>query len=287
MGSFFGHAASGILFMILASWWTIQRTFNNYYRNYRRTRRKARLPCMNVPFEGILVVFLALSGFIGEQVYKTWKWRIFDNEGNFIYSNIWQHCTMWAAFAFYGAAKIAVATCFKGSERWAQVFLTFAYFIECLLFYFHLHGRTELNVQMHLLEVTIVFMCILFSAGEIWLPADEVLPWLRTWATFVQGSWMLQIGSTLYHPLRSKDYEWDEDDHLNIKFFTMVFAWHCILGTIVVAVQVFVTKVIMKYMCGLQYSSTYTGLEDKDEEEEERFIMETKNNFSDEECKVN
>ncbi|XP_071963259.1 transmembrane protein 45A-like [Antedon mediterranea] len=284
MGGFFGHAASGIMFMALSVWWNLQRVFNSTYpriggggRKGNNRYSKLHLLLRRLPVEGILVLVLALSGLIGEQVYKTWRWRLFNKDGVFIYSSIWQHCTMWAGFAMYGAAKIAVGTWFKGQERWANVFLAFAFFIECTLFSFHLHGRSALNIRMHVIQVIMVFLCLLFTLGEIWLPKDDVLPWLRIWATFIQGSWMLQIGCTLYHPL--SDYSWDEDDHLNVKFFSMIFAWHCMLAIIVIIVQIIAMKITLRFS-GMSYSFPYSGLHNE-EEEHSLTTVQTKVRFND------
>ncbi|XP_071950191.1 transmembrane protein 45A-like [Antedon mediterranea] len=287
MGSFPGHAMSGISFLALATFWTIQQTFNPTYASYQRTGRRGDRMLQRLkrlPVEGTVVFVIGVIGIIGEQVYKTWKWRLFDDHGVVVYSDVWQHCTMYAVFAIYGVSKIAVGTYLKGAERWTKVFLTFAYFVECMLFYFHLHGRTELNIRLHTLEVLAVFMCVLFSAGEIWFPRDDVLPWLRTWATFLQGTWMLQVGSTLYHPLRNDDYSWDEDDHLNVKFFSMIFAWHCILGIVVVTLQIILIKTTMRCVFGALPSS-YTGL-NGDAEENHLVFIGGRNNTSDEECQI-
>ncbi|XP_033115511.1 transmembrane protein 45B-like [Anneissia japonica] len=255
MGTFLGHISSGSMFIALSIFWIMKQSYHLVAtRNLTRQNSWLNIPffrlILNFPLEGAAIMIFTTGGFIGENVHPHWKWKMFVN-GKFVYTNVWIHCTIWTTFWIYGFVKVLTKNYMKDAITWVPVFRTFTYFIQCTLFYFHLGahhvitsetgqsqngtqihhgGRSLMNVKMHIMAVIATFLSLMFSAGEIWLKKDKIIPWLRIWASLLNGTWLVQIAFTLF-PLKEIN-KWDEDNHQNAKFVVMLFGWHCMLTII-------------------------------------------------------
>nr|XP_006821028.1 PREDICTED: transmembrane protein 45B-like [Saccoglossus kowalevskii] len=184
--------------------------------------------------ESSLLCSLLLALF-SEQSWPYKKWAMFDKNDpgrRFVHSAEWQHCTMYTFFGVAGAVQILARTCVCGLKEFEKFFLALAYFVEGLLFYFHVHGRTPLDISVHYMLVIAVMLAAAVTVAEIWKGDDPLLPFIRTGLTITQGTWFWQVGFMLYPP---NGVQWDEDSHSNIMFVTMAFCWHIVACILVMA----------------------------------------------------
>ncbi|XP_032820556.1 transmembrane protein 45B [Petromyzon marinus] len=241
MGNFKGHALPGSFFILFAVWWAIK-----YPLRYRWRQRKlggggggggggpTGLPASCVAsenrldiIEGAVKTVFSIVGMMAEQFVPDGPhMRLYNRqEGGWDHLMNWQHTTMYLFFAISGVADIVTHTCrgmpLRGLDR---LMLALAVFVEGYLFYFHLHGRTMLDVHVHTLLLLPVFTGSLTIFLEVFLRDNAILELLRTSFALLQGTWFFQIGFVLYPPNGAP--EWDQADMGNMMFITMCFCWH-------------------------------------------------------------
>lgn len=144
----------------------------------------------------------------------------FDHIGN------GQHATMFFFYGLSGIVDILVdrrsPLLPRGSE---YVFGIFAVVVETMLFLFHLHDRTLLDVVIHTLLVYVLYATIAVILLEMWWKNSPLPVFVRILLFFVQGTWFWQVGFILYNPLPGA-VKWNENDHEAVMIATMMFGWH-------------------------------------------------------------
>ncbi|XP_072177624.1 transmembrane protein 45B-like [Diadema setosum] len=264
MGTFIGHAAPGAFFIVFSIWWMIQYAYTRVALDNGRQRPRSRILFIlhRLPVEGTFIVLCAIGGFIGEMMYPAPKWTLIGSDGNWKHPNEWQHCTMYTYFGIYGAVNIMARTCLPAAAPFEKVFGALAFAIEGMLFFFHTHGREELDVQLHFLLVIAIFACFLTTAAEVWRKEDRLLPLFRFVFTMLQGTWFWHVGIVLYWPPSGE--QWDQDSHLNLMFTTVMFTWHLLIDMLVLLFVYGCTSLILR-VCGLssvRYSQMNNGPEE-------------------------
>ncbi|XP_077992800.1 transmembrane protein 45B-like [Glandiceps talaboti] len=285
-GASIGHATPGVIFVILGVWWAGKYAYRFKSGNSERGRQCLETLCRRGPlkklsilcrfsvefWEGLVVLATAVIGFFGEQSIPYMKWEMFnstDADGVFIHGDEWQHCTMYTFFGIYGAAVVLARTLVTGLEPYEMFFGALAFFVEGMLFYFHVQGRnTHLDVVTHMMLVIAASGCSFFSLLEVWMPKDKLVPFLRSGSTILQGTWLLQIASMLSKQWVDKCAPW-EDTHANVMFVTMAFCWHIvaviiILGVIVGTVSLFL-RIRRNHTSIAQYATLTQKVESDDE----------------------
>jgi len=107
-----------------------------------------------------------------------------------------------------------------------------AFVVEAVLFMFHLHGRTQMDVLIHTLLVYVIYANIIIVVLEIRYRHSIAVALSRAYSVFLQGTWFWQAGFLLYNPLPGA-VAWRGDDHDQMMVVTMMFAWH-MAGVLVV-----------------------------------------------------
>ncbi|KAK7078816.1 Transmembrane protein 45B [Halocaridina rubra] len=229
MANFIGHTLPGVLLTILGMWWAYnmwmryflcQRTISSGIRSrikYANTASFTSPCCSKIPFEGVFKATVVPIGMIAE--YMT----AFNSEGKFSSFNNLQHLTIYFFFALNGVMDILLHYKWpipKGSD-YASAFLGFA--MEGVLFYYHLHGRSILDVQVHMLLLFVVVGCLASVAVEMANKHSVLAGLTRGYCVILQGTWLIQIGFILYSPLGTK---WKGDDHNDMMVATALFCWH-------------------------------------------------------------
>lgn len=234
MGTFAGHALPGTFFLIYAFWYTIQ-IFNRYFQCQKRNARftstisfPSTCLCGRLrkwPVEAVTKIFFATVGFSGEIITGM------DN-GVFTLMGNGQHATMFFAFGLSGVLE--VLTYFKAPLPPDTDYISniLAFMIELVLFHFHLHGRTALDVLLHVLLIYIISANLISFFIEMKFRHNVLAPLARTYFIMLQGTWFWQVGFILYSPLPTPSV-WKDDDHDEMMLATMYFAWHSIACFIV------------------------------------------------------
>ncbi|KAF7661145.1 hypothetical protein LDENG_00268380 [Lucifuga dentata] len=145
----------------------------------------------------------------------------------------WQHSTMYLFFGLAGAVSLIIHTTEAAPLALERLMLAVAFFNQGFLFFYHLHGRSMLDVHVHQLLLFAVFGEAFVAFLEVFHRGNIVLELLRCTLTFLQGSWFWQIGFVLYPPSGA---EWDPKDHNNMMFVSMCYSWHLAFAMLVVSV---------------------------------------------------
>ncbi|XP_031574263.1 transmembrane protein 45B-like [Actinia tenebrosa] len=241
MGSFNGHAVPGFLFLLLSSWWALNVLFVyakilrnrsassdlNLTMRFKSTtwfpihsRRFSKVPC-----ESIVKFFLSSLG-IALELFTDNSWILIKENGEFEETSLnnYAHSAMYGFFIFSALLECLqfwnALVLPKAGEHLA---LSFAFFVEGLLFYFHLHGRPVLDVRLHTLLYVVVFATSFVLVLEAWMKDSFLLLVVRVYLVMLQGTWFFQIAHSLYGANPWKDTP------PNREFVAIAFSWHCLV----------------------------------------------------------
>ena len=263
MGSLGGHVVPGVFFLIygmewlLLSFWlqlttphksTINRSSrtgnssSNHtgttplsYSEFKRDmelNRKSYIPqpfCRNIPLESFMKFTFSILGILVETFLSVSDGKVIahifhvhDPDGSFSNQSKLHHITMYGTFLLSGVIDL-IALFIRIPPSTTKLFLSLAFFIEALLFWFHANGRDDLNYSVHILLTYVIFSCIMFSALRMWKPNNLFINGGLAFSIILQGTWFIQVGVVLY----GNQY-WDPSDHNNMMFIIALFSWHII-----------------------------------------------------------
>ncbi|TNN36229.1 Transmembrane protein 45B [Liparis tanakae] len=236
MGSFQGHALPGSFFLLAAVWWAGKCSLWRASRRSKSlgsTRLASRTSQRRLEVaEGAVVLFFSFVGMLAEQFAAGGpRLRLYDSSHWEQLMN-WQHATMYLFFGLAGAVALVVHTTEATPLALDRLMLAVAFFNEGFLFFFHLHGRSPLDVHVHHLLLFAIFGAALVAFLEVFHRGNAALELLRCTLTLLQGSWFWQIGFVLYPP---SGPAWDLEDHDNVMFVTMCFSWHLAVALLLVS----------------------------------------------------
>lgn len=235
MGSFSGHALPGTFFVAFAIWYIVQ-SYRRYFicrlRNSRFTSTVA-YPCdcvcgrlKELPLEAFIKIFFVIVGFSGEIITGFSK-------GHFVSLGNSQHATMFFFFGITGVVDVLVFYRAPLPPDIDYVSNILAFMVEWLLFKFHLHGRTQLDVLLHTLLIYAVIANTIAVAMEMRYRHSLLGPLGRSYFLLVQGTWFWQVGFILYNPVPGAT-AWKGDDHEELMIATLFFVWHCAVNFILI-----------------------------------------------------
>ena len=228
MGTFMGHVLPGSFFLFFGIWWTIQISARYYRCKYSpkgpayRSTVTFLVPtrcCGDWQMEGYAKLLLCSFGLVMEIITG------FNSSGSFAYMGNGQHATMFFFFGFCGLVDILLHHKVPLPKHSDYVISVMATFVEGLLFKFHLHGRTDLDVQVHTLLVYAIFIQCIVVVSEVSWPTNVMFIYGRAFLTLLQGTWFYQVAFILYNPFPDAA-KWDGEDHMQIMLSTIFFAWH-------------------------------------------------------------
>lgn len=236
MGNFGGHALPGSFFIVFALWWAVQ-MFHRYYTAKKRNAKFTstaifKCSCLcgkfkDLPVEAYLkIIFVSVGFFLEIYTGFSKEWR-FVNLGN------GQHATMFFFFGFTGV--IDILTYYKCPLPPDMDYISIAMAVTCelVLFKFHLHGRTDLDVLLHTLLIYVIGASVVAVLLEMKYRNSLPCALSRSYITLLHGSWFWQVGWILYPPFNSS-YHWEEDNHDQMMIATMIFAWHAAICMLVI-----------------------------------------------------
>ncbi|KAL7646431.1 UNVERIFIED_CONTAM: hypothetical protein RMT77_003344 [Armadillidium vulgare] len=238
MGSFMGHIVPGTFFLIFSLWWTWS-VFHKYFiclkesKEFARrgsvSKRKKNPPlyintlsfpctccCARLPLEGVIKIIAVIIGMTGEFVCG------FEN-GRFSHLNNAQHMTMFFFFGLNGVMDILhhYRIPLPPDLEYASGILALG--MEALLFFYHLHGRPPMDIQVHMLLFYVIICGAVAAAFEMRY-RNNVLPALcRIYFIMLQGTWFYGVAFILYPPVGEK---WDVNSHQQMMIVTLIFTWH-------------------------------------------------------------
>lgn len=230
MGSFAGHALPGSFFIGFGLWGAI----SQFYRYFTCMRRK--VPFKSTPtypiscgrfnftlIEPVLKITVVIIGIVGE-MYTGYNRddKRFSPPGNA------QHSTMFLVFGISGVIDILVHYKAKIPKDLDYAILLLALGVEGLLFHFHLHDRSVLDIRLHTLLIYAIVFNILGMVLEMKYRHNLLAALCRSYGFTVQGTWFWQVGLILYSPLPNVQ-PWKPHDHFELMMVTMYFTWHYVV----------------------------------------------------------
>ncbi|XP_045604475.1 transmembrane protein 45B [Procambarus clarkii] len=262
MGTLVGHLVPGTFFMLFGAWFTY-RVYLRYFTclraeavlgdkhraRYRNTASFRCGCCPHLPLEGILKIAAAAVGMTGE-------FATAFEEGQFKAIGNAQHMSMFFFFGLNGVLDVLTHYRMPLPPDMDFVSAALALSMEALLFYYHLHGRSPMDVQVHML----LFYVVVAGAVAVVLEMCQrtnVLPALgRAYFTLLQGTWFYQVGFVLYPPW---DRPWNQHDHSEMMIITLIFTWH---NAIIFVFMTLAGTVIYFHVKALPTSALYHNLYD-------------------------
>ena len=207
MGTLMGHILPGTFFALFAIWWGFCIAVKHFHSCH--SKHKTRKPnsyyasttfsCVccpssllrQIPLESYLKLICVCIGILGEAVTglkHPYNEKLKRKHWIFVEVNA-QHITMFFSFGFASFIEILVHTKYnlpKGIEFLANIF---AFGVEGFLFYFHLHGRSEVDIHVHKILVYNITFCFLASVWEFNRPNQILATYCRISGTLLQGAW--------------------------------------------------------------------------------------------------
>ena len=245
MGGFIGHVVPGTIFLLFSVWWFIAEILQKNSRRSESPRAKGKNPhstwrgpiqpvwyscpgrrLFRIPVEPIVKVVSAFIGILLELPLGH-SATLYQDNGDFVAKNLrnYEHAMMYAFFGLSGVVDLVIWYNFLPlPSKFDYLILSLAFWIEGLLFFFHLHGRDDLNVRLH----TILYIIIFVTAAAFLLPVicDQFVPFLgflKSYLLSLQGTWFIQIAVVLHGPNPWKS------DHSTVVFSGIMFSFHALV----------------------------------------------------------
>ncbi|XP_066203254.1 transmembrane epididymal protein 1A-like [Saccopteryx leptura] len=245
MGTFKGHLLPAVFFFLFSLYYSVLVSLallrgQRFLKPPLPPKEKRGHRWWNlVPVEAMVKVFMCLTGIIAEFFYPPGvnRLRIVDWEDPrrpFLFTNGWQHVTMYGFFLLSGVVDIVSQSCQARQnmklERAAEAlsFCTLA-----LLMAAHIETKSTLEIRVHILFIVPTLLVGLVLIIEVWVPDQPSLWVLKTWMGLVFSTWLLQICMVLYVPPSGQP--WRSENHMDISFLTIFFCWHLGLGAAILA----------------------------------------------------
>ena len=246
-GHVMGHLVPGTFFLLCGFWWLFNVVYDVLISQSERVdearpyksktwygiRRPLTGRCVRCKHFGepLVKIAMSLSGVFMELTGA--HWTLFNDKGDFEHESInnFSHATMFAFFGLTGVVDILQTIGTIRSKHFGglgHVLMAMAFFVEGLLFYYHLDGRNALDSHAHCIVYSICFATTLVLLLEtIWMDSG-VLGLARCFLVLLQGTWFYQVTFMLYGPRK-----WSKKSKAAAMFVPIAFAWHCLMLLIV------------------------------------------------------
>lgn len=279
MGDFLGHAVPGAMFLSLSLWWFLGTLIRTHHNTRARrgllrpvnSRLKSHAPVWypcpgktlsKIPLEPIVKVLLGVLGVLGEIVLSK-AWTLIDKDGKFVADNLNNHSHT-AMYCFFGLSGVVDLVMWYSliplPPKCDYMILSLCFWMEGMLFYFHLHGHSEISHRLHTILYIIIFITATAFLADVFLTQQQsaLFALMRAILLGVQGTWFLQIAFVLYGP-----NPW-ENIPVNVEFLAVAFAWHLFIFLVVALVLV----AMFNRFCGGKYRTRDNQLEEAISDEE-------------------
>lgn len=223
MGTFVGHAIPGSFFFLFGIWWTL-----NIFRDFYKSKRKNGKPflsqtwypgpfCKGFPLEITLKITVVTLGMTGEFMTEVLN-------GFYRFTNNGQHMIMYFFFGVNGAMELMKHYNVMVPDGIDYTSALLALGVEGFTFLNHLHGRKNMDVQVHIFLFCIIVACMISILIEIQYRHCPIPSLARSYFIILQGTWFYQIGFVLYPPFGMQ--HWDLTNHEQLMIMSLVFTLH-------------------------------------------------------------
>lgn len=254
MGSLPGHLVDGIFLFIYGVWWLLLSVCHHFSGKYSLKSRKTEdesskyksyIPFLGVPtwpIEPVLKIVFPVLGILIEVFFtadenghvKTQVWQMYNEHHQFNKLTKLHHITMYCCFIVSGIADL-VSLRIRFPKHTQQIFFALAFFVEFVVFYFHIsidNSRDSLDVLAHTFLLFSIVACVVFALLRIWLPNKILINMGLAINLTLQGTWFVQTGAVLKWSGTMKER----------MFLVACFVWHLML----ISVAYFVIYVLLQ-----------------------------------------
>ncbi len=108
-----------------------------------------------------------------------------------------------------------------------------------------MHGKSPIEIYVHVLLVWSIVGCFVFSVLEFFDRHQILFTYGRILFTILQGTWFFQVGFMLYPPSDAFPV-WDMNDHGAVMLIAVAYCWHIMLIFVGLAAQLCLVKLVQK-----------------------------------------
>uniref|UniRef100_A0A8C2N2N8 Transmembrane protein 45A2 n=1 Tax=Cricetulus griseus TaxID=10029 RepID=A0A8C2N2N8_CRIGR len=268
LGDFPGHILPGVLFFIVALWWSIKNILKHVCKQQKRSSflfTKEFFFRVEI-LEGIVFVGMSTVGIIGLYLVLGKRNQLPDKESQFVLVLHWHHLAIYVFFAMLGVTKILCFTISSLPVSLVKLMLSNAFFVDAFIFYNHTYGRTMVDTFGHQLLSFAIFLAGLVAFIESLTKSNLILKLLRSSFTMLHGMWFLQVAFILYP--QNRDHMWDLSDHSNVMFLVSCFSFYYALTYVIIGINYALITWLVKWRLSKLCNSETQLLKNPEQQEE-------------------
>jgi hypothetical protein len=179
-------------------------------------------------------IYLEITvGLLNYHKYQSWLPVDDDNQ---------QHMTMYMPFLFGSIIEIAQFYGANLPEKSDYALGFVAFFVEGVLFSFHLHTKELANAYLHVLLLVAIFGCVVFTLLEACNERSILLVYGRILFTGLQGLWLCHMAFITDPVFKALAY--DLKDMSAVKMFAVYYCWYIVA----ILVSFVVILLILKWL---------------------------------------
>lgn len=172
-------------------------------------------------------------------------------DGHFLYPEDAQHFSVFVFYGLSGLLHLLSASRIPLPRGTDYTGLLMAFSVQALIFHFHQHNRSPIDVLVHTLLKYSTMATAVCVAIEMRLRQSVLAALGRAFFTILQGTWFIQIAYIVYRPWLD-GHSW-KDDHRDVMLAVAVYTWHMFGIMLYVA---FVGGLTRFFMRGMRYGAS-------------------------------
>ena len=214
--------------MCFALWWTFN-ILNRYFRSLRKngvpyrntTTFHVKRCCrrqVNWEVEGIIKILVSVGGVLAEIITGF-------TDGQFLWMGNIQHALIYVCFGVAGIVDILVFYGASIPKKSSYITMIFAFFVQTVVFRFHLDGRADLDVLLHTITMYVTMLTVISWIAEMAYETSMYVALARSYFMFAQGTTLWQAAFMLFSPIPNAQ-PWDDESPDTVMLTTSYFVLH-------------------------------------------------------------
>lgn len=254
-------------------------SFFEYKRDLGLSRKSwLPIPCSTlsrIPLEPIFKVILPFIGVLVEAFLAVDKdsdgkahivgsvFHIFREDGHLNSLAKLQHITMYGSFVLSGIVDI-LTIFVKFPHQTSPLFLSLAFLVEGILFYFHTGGRNAIDVEIHFILTLVIGICALFAFLRVMYATNLLINLGLGYSILLQGTWFIQAAYFLFPPggkgvivnemnSHHEGSDHESEHHAAVMFIACSLSWHLMFLMIGVLIVWVILLCVMRSSAGRRF----------------------------------
>jgi hypothetical protein len=290
MGSFVGHVAPGLFFIILSTWWVFVTSYRyikaNRHKNISNGKNKrysyrgsVTMPCSfcpckrlrSLPIESMIKFTGLLSQIIGEFIMGTGYANDNGQEERHvrIHEESLHHIIMFSGFLLASFVELLIYFGVPLPKKTVYIINLASGFILVSTILLHLDGRDMIDKHLHLLFGVASVMMTVSYCFEVYDPTNYWATYGRSYFFFVIGTWLIQIAFIMWPISNDNLFIWNPMSKRDMSLITFSFGAHLFSAAVY---QIILFSIVNKFynLIDCCYGK-YNDIDDEDDELINRF----------------